>query len=347
MPKIILCGGEGTSERVYACGACGSRGEEAITIGRQETNTIVLPAGRVSRRHAQVEAEGHAYFLVDLGSDNGTMVNGVRLRPRDRYLLRDNDLIAIDPYRLTFSQWEEQLEQSFNEITDSELFEVKLLKKVLRALDKETLPSLEVLNGVAEGKKVFFTEDLDTLVVGRDPTVDLPIEEYVVSRRHAKLTRHADGIMAQDLGSKNGTYVNNARAHEAIVHDGDRIAFGTIVCIFRNPREVNLEGVRERIKARRPAPAKKPAAPKGPVAPAAETALPDDAADRFPESPAPAGGGAPPDDAELAARERAHAYPTPRARARRLPLSPFELGLLWMGTIVFLTAVVLLVKLLS
>ncbi len=50
-----------------------------ITIGRDFNADIVINIPEVSRRHAQFRMEGGVYFLEDLGSTNGTFVNGQRL----------------------------------------------------------------------------------------------------------------------------------------------------------------------------------------------------------------------------------------------------------------------------
>lgn len=71
------------------------------------------------------------------------------------------------------------------------------------------------------------------LVVGRpggDPDVDVSgfPEAAVVSRKHARLIISSGGeLQVEDLGSANGTYVNNARIRGPVpLHDGDRLAFG-------------------------------------------------------------------------------------------------------------------------
>lgn len=49
----------------------------------------------ISRRHADIRLEGDTYFIEDLGSSNGTYVNGLPLRPGDRHRLRHGDRIAF------------------------------------------------------------------------------------------------------------------------------------------------------------------------------------------------------------------------------------------------------------
>jgi adenylate cyclase len=58
------------------------------TIGRTEENSIRVLHMSLSRKHARLECEGDRVVLVDLGSKNGTLVNGVRV---DRFSLQDGD----------------------------------------------------------------------------------------------------------------------------------------------------------------------------------------------------------------------------------------------------------------
>lgn len=68
---------------------------DATTIGRWEGNDIVLGDQEASRRHAQIRRDAGRYVLVDLGSKNGTFVNGVRIAGATP--LRDGDEISIPP----------------------------------------------------------------------------------------------------------------------------------------------------------------------------------------------------------------------------------------------------------
>jgi predicted component of type VI protein secretion system len=50
-----------------------------VSIGRDTSNTISINDGEVSRKHAKMTLQGSAYVMQDLGSTNGTFVNGTRL----------------------------------------------------------------------------------------------------------------------------------------------------------------------------------------------------------------------------------------------------------------------------
>jgi hypothetical protein len=75
----------------------------ASTLGRTEANDVALPDAKVSRRHAVIHRQGPSeLWLADLGSRNGTFLNGTRILVPT--LLSDQDRIEIGPYRLTFRQ---------------------------------------------------------------------------------------------------------------------------------------------------------------------------------------------------------------------------------------------------
>src|SRR5574341_484685 len=70
-----------------------------ISIGRDPTNDIVLETPSVSRHHAVVERRDGGHAIRDLGSANGTLVNGQRV---EEAALRVNDLVQIGPHLLVY-----------------------------------------------------------------------------------------------------------------------------------------------------------------------------------------------------------------------------------------------------
>jgi Protein of unknown function (DUF3662)/FHA domain len=70
-----------------------------ISIGRLSTNDVVLADANVSRRHAELRGDGGVWTLVDLGSTNGTLVNG---KLAEEHQLRDGDRISFGTSELLF-----------------------------------------------------------------------------------------------------------------------------------------------------------------------------------------------------------------------------------------------------
>jgi pSer/pThr/pTyr-binding forkhead associated (FHA) protein len=73
-----------------------------LTIGRDKMNTIVIYDSMISRFHAVIQKINHAYFIKDLNSTNGTLVNGKKV-PGDKYVrLNPNDVIQLGRTDLSF-----------------------------------------------------------------------------------------------------------------------------------------------------------------------------------------------------------------------------------------------------
>ncbi len=72
-----------------------------LTVGRGLDNDIILEDTRVSRHHAQLRYRGRRFWVADVGSTNGTFVNGEQVEERS---LRDGDVISLGGLELTFKQ---------------------------------------------------------------------------------------------------------------------------------------------------------------------------------------------------------------------------------------------------
>ena len=74
--------------------------DKPLTIGRLSDSDLTLPDHNVSRRHAEVRRSGNGFAVVDLGSTNGTMVNGARISAEHR--LQDGDIVSIGSTHVRF-----------------------------------------------------------------------------------------------------------------------------------------------------------------------------------------------------------------------------------------------------
>jgi hypothetical protein len=83
----------------------------------------------------------------------------------------------------------------------------------------EEVPVLVGYEGYLDGQRWMLK---DSLLIGRDPNCDVTIPNRQVSRRHARVTRASDGVLLEDLGSKNGTHRNGKSVTSAVfLKDGD------------------------------------------------------------------------------------------------------------------------------
>ncbi len=93
MPRLVIRKGEGAGRDHALSGPC--------VVGRQDTAHFVLGDGLASRHHFRVVNEAGAWFVEDLGSTNGTLLNGRRVK---REPLRDGDRVVAGSTELEFVQ---------------------------------------------------------------------------------------------------------------------------------------------------------------------------------------------------------------------------------------------------
>jgi phosphoserine phosphatase RsbU/P len=84
--------------------------KERITIGRSRDSDIFLPDQWLSRQHAEIRRRDGGFFLADLASKNGTLLNGSPARKASR--LQDGDVITLGEHVLTFNDEEAREEEA-------------------------------------------------------------------------------------------------------------------------------------------------------------------------------------------------------------------------------------------
>ncbi|MCA9229645.1 MAG: SpoIIE family protein phosphatase [Planctomycetales bacterium] len=98
------------------------------------------------------------------------------------------------------------------------------------------MAKLRILEGSEQGRE--FDLEGQRWVVGRSPECDVVIDVAAVSRRHVIVTKESGQFFVQDLGSRNGTYINNQRvAERAPIKDGDRMLICDVLFEFCHPVE--------------------------------------------------------------------------------------------------------------
>lgn len=213
---------------------------EPLLIGRKRGD-LILDDPLVSGAHAQIVPRDDGFVLQDLGSTNGTMVDGRLIR---EVVLRPGAEISIGQSRLVlFVGAEEEPaapDRASMEIAwllDEELVELRGSTDRTRSpsdvIDQDLrLPPglqavVEVVAGADVGKVFRFTRG--NVTIGRK-TGEVPLSDTEVSRRHAVIEVFGrEMIFLRDLGSTNGTYHNGRRVSVAGVRAGDTIGVGKSV----------------------------------------------------------------------------------------------------------------------
>jgi pSer/pThr/pTyr-binding forkhead associated (FHA) protein len=89
---------------------------------------------------------------------------------------------------------------------------------------------LIVRSGPQAGMRIVL--DKDNLALGRHPDSDVVFDDITVSRRHAEVERVADGYVVRDVGSLNGTYLNQERVEWHPLVSGDELQIGKFRMVF-------------------------------------------------------------------------------------------------------------------
>ncbi|MBN7794993.1 FHA domain-containing protein [Parahaliea mediterranea] len=164
-----------------------------LTLGRDPGNDLVVDQASVSDFHAEIVSGADAPYIVDLLSAAGTFVNGQPVAGRhtlnacDVIRLGAVDLLVVDPKAQRGEGW------------------------ALRTASGELASQLHPLQAHT--------------VVGREAGCQLTIDDNLLSRRHAELFIEGDHLRVVDLGSSNGTFVNDQRISTGVARPGDELRF--------------------------------------------------------------------------------------------------------------------------
>ena len=92
------------------------------------------------------------------------------------------------------------------------------------------MPRLKIQSGDGVGRDTSL--GARPCVVGRDPGVDFILDDTVASRRHFRIVPVGGTWILEDLGSTNGTFVNDARVRRVQLKDGDVIRVGSTRMVY-------------------------------------------------------------------------------------------------------------------
>ncbi len=74
-----------------------------------------------------------------------------------------------------------------------------------------------------------------TMTIGRQSDCGIPIQAEEISRQHARLQVTGEGVMVEDLGSANGTWINDKRVHTGMLMPGDELRLDTVRFLLMAP----------------------------------------------------------------------------------------------------------------
>lgn len=214
--------------------------DRPLTIGRKAPSDIVVADDiDVSKRHLRVTPDGDRVLVADLGSTNGSAIDGgAKLAPNTDTPLAPGQKLVIGA--------------SVVEIVQGSIPEVKPESSVFASTEKTVRIGDGAMQGVlvnvarfkaAQPKLVIAAEhdrrvvaiDEMDVVVGRDAQQSkIVIQHQSVSSKHAKIRFENGRFFVEDLKSVNGTFVdgNPVAAMATPLSPDQAITFGTVDCLF-------------------------------------------------------------------------------------------------------------------
>ena len=106
---------------------------------------------------------------------------------------------------------------------------------------KEQEACLIIIRGTPQGHRFFLTQP--EMTIGRDPAADISIADQGISRKHAKTVKDSDHIRLQDLGSANGTFINDKKippGQSVILAKEDMVKLGNSILKFLPAGELEI-----------------------------------------------------------------------------------------------------------
>ena len=183
-----------------------TQGCEPVFVGRSHDCALRAPSDEtsVSGKHARIYWKGSKVYIEDAGSRNGTFRAGEQVtRPVQ---MKEGAIFATGNCQVVAGKMEK-----------------------IGASGPKRCHKLEYANGDKAGKtvEIRMRDGHEDFSLGLDPSCDVCLPDMLVSRRHAVFKLKENGeCWIEDLGSRNGTYVNGEKlsGKERLLKDGDRIA---------------------------------------------------------------------------------------------------------------------------
>lgn len=199
--------------------------KDSISIGRKHGNDIQLNDLTVSGRHALVTNLAEGIYIDDLGSTNGTLLNGARIA---KSVLTHGDVVQVGNYQFTYFEDEEANYEPTMflraEIEDTQIMEMNPPKA--GDVKGEPLAGVKILNGPLKGKVLELRKPFNTLGFNgvKMAMIARSINGYTITAiKNTKLRR------ANDTPSINGNVIGDSpillKSNDVIELAGTQMSF--------------------------------------------------------------------------------------------------------------------------
>jgi pSer/pThr/pTyr-binding forkhead associated (FHA) protein len=176
-----------------------------VGLGQDTDNGIRVPFPGVSRHHAKLTYDGKSYWIEDVGSSNGTFLNGRRIVKRER--LEHLDVLALG--------------------RKTELIFARRRTEGARVTRRGIKNAwLEIVDGLEAGTRREIPRG--AITIGRSSSNNVVADSQLVSKIHVRLDQSGVQLLLIDLQSANGTFMNGEKVESKVLADGDEFTLGGV-----------------------------------------------------------------------------------------------------------------------
>ncbi len=221
--------------------------EGEVVVGRARECTLVIDNLGVSRRHCRFFKEGEAWMVEDLGSQNGTFLNGERLPAKKA--LKQGDRIGIGKHNLVYEEtWEGMGEEGpelpggrkskafLGDVEHTMAVETYRTKKFqTSAMAPAAGAGAPAAPAAPAARRCYLWEaktgkafDLvkPETVLGKRRNADVPLKGFFVAPWHATIRRQGDDYYINHLAGWSSVKVNGRKIRDARLENRDLVEIG-------------------------------------------------------------------------------------------------------------------------
>jgi len=225
-----------------------------LLVGRADECGLRILEGHISRRHALLAVRADSAWIKDLGSANGSFVNGERLRGACRLFHGDDIAFDVVRYQLIGDAPDLTPIRPIGDEPDqlaalgaARQPEATVARATLQvAIADPAMRSASATSALVRGPTLvgrsapfvdrLFPLDFGRHSLGRASDRDIVLAEPSVSNHHAEIEVKADGTYLVNLLSTNGTRVNGQEIHTRKLVNGDEVQLGRVTLTYLEPR---------------------------------------------------------------------------------------------------------------
>ncbi|MEO7062875.1 MAG: FHA domain-containing protein [Dokdonella sp.] len=215
--KLVFPGGEHAPTELA---------EGVTRIGSDPSCEIALAASGIAAHHCEITVEAGNLSARPLDPGAPTVLNGRQVDGPT--VLSVGDLLVLGHVGCQLTASGPPVAPPVRPVPKAHAIDDGRTR-VRTALPKYLLRGV---SGVTFGKTFAVT---DNAILGRQPECEIPVPADEISRQHVRLKVTPEGVHVEDMGSANGTYINNKRVQSGLLLPGEELRLDTVRFLLLTP----------------------------------------------------------------------------------------------------------------